>query len=64
MMPAKPWEIGGLIFIFLLYAGGCWYVLAKAAHSGWRWYYCAGAGVFIIGAGICLALFIRSTRTM
>ena len=64
MMPHKGWEISGLAIVFLLYFGMAWYLLAKAAHSGWKWNYCLGAGALIMIAGAAILLFLRSTRTI
>ncbi|PYP89263.1 MAG: hypothetical protein DMG65_13935 [Candidatus Angelobacter sp. Gp1-AA117] len=62
MMPHKSWEITGLIVILAFYVWVSWYVLSKAAHSGWKWNYCLVAGLWIILAGTAILLFLRSTR--
>ena len=64
MMPHKGWEISGLAIVLLLYFWMTWYLLDKAAHSGWKWNYCLGAGALIVFAGAAILLFLRSTRTM
>jgi len=62
MMPHKTWEVSGLIVILLVYVWLSWYVLSRAAHSGWKWNYCLGAGIWIAGAGTAILLFLRSAR--
>ena len=64
MMPHKTWEISSLAVVLLLYFWMAWHAIAAAARSGWKWYYCLGAGALIVFIGTGIFLFLRHTRTI